>query len=187
MNLAFLASGNGSNMKVIYDACKNGELDASPKVMITDVRNCGALKIAEKIMICYCITSPREDYLISNILQEHEIDLVILAGYLRKVGPITLNNYKERILNIHPALLPKFGGKGMYGLKVHEAVIAAGEKVTGPTVHLVDEEYDNGRILSQCVTPVLQNDTPASLAERVLKEEHKIYAKTIQKFIHKEI
>ena len=125
--------------------------------------------------------------MISNILPEHEIDLIILAGYLRKIGPLTLKRYKGKILNIHPALLPKFGGKGMYGMKVHEAVIAAKEKVSGSTVHIVDEEYDHGQILNQREIPVFEDDTPGSLAARVLIEEHKIYVETIQQILQKEI
>lgn len=100
---------------------------------------------------------------------------------MKKIGPNVLNEYKGRILNIHPALLPKYGGKGMYGAKVHEAVIKNKEKITGVTVHVIDEEYDNGPIISQCEIPVYENDNADTLASRVLKKEHEIFVETLQK------
>jgi phosphoribosylglycinamide formyltransferase-1 len=112
---------------------------------------------------------------------------VILAGYMKLLGPQTLARYRGRILNIHPALLPKFGGKGLYGKKVHEAVLAAGERVTGVTVHLVDERYDSGPILAQSEVPVLEGDTVDSLADRVLVREHELYAETIERIVQGEI
>jgi phosphoribosylglycinamide formyltransferase-1 len=111
----------------------------------------------------------------------HDVDTVILAGYMKKLGPLTLQAFRGRILNIHPALLPKFGGQGMYGKRVHEAVLQAGETVTGVTVHVVDEVYDHGRILAQCIVPVEEGDTVDSLAGRVLQQEHRLYAETLQR------
>jgi phosphoribosylglycinamide formyltransferase-1 len=108
------------------------------------------------------------------------VDTVILAGYMKKLGPATLGAYRGRILNIHPALLPKHGGQGMYGRRVHEAVLAAGETVTGVTVHVVDEQYDHGPILAQREVTVLPGDTVDSLAARVLAQEHRLYAETLQ-------
>ncbi|HEU5194409.1 MAG TPA: formyltransferase family protein, partial [Methylomirabilota bacterium] len=99
------------------------------------------------------------------------VDLVVLAGYMKKLGPRTLAHFRGRIINTHPALLPKFGGRGMYGLHVHGAVLAAGEKTTGASVHLVDEEYDTGRIVAQCEVDVRAGDTPETLAERVQRHE----------------
>jgi phosphoribosylglycinamide formyltransferase-1 len=122
-----------------------------------------------------------EDEEILRVLQRHGVDTVILAGYMKRLGAVTLNAYRGRILNIHPALLPKFGGKGMFGKRVHEAVLAAGEKVTGVTIHLIDEHYDTGPIINQCQVPVLENDTVDSLSERVLKHEHRLYVETLQK------
>jgi phosphoribosylglycinamide formyltransferase-1 len=113
-------------------------------------------------------------------LERHGADTVILAGYMKRLGDITLKAYRGRILNIHPALLPKFGGKGMYGKRVHEAVLAAGEKVTGVTIHLIDENYDTGPIINQCRVPVLENDTADSLSQRVLTHEHRLYVETLQ-------
>jgi phosphoribosylglycinamide formyltransferase-1 len=124
---------------------------------------------------------------ILRLLSRHTVELVILAGYLRKLGPQTLQRYQNRIVNIHPALLPKFGGQGMYGLAVHEAVLAAGEKETGVTIHLVDAEYDHGAILAQCRVPVLAGDTVASLAQRVLECEHRFLIETLGRIIAGEL
>jgi phosphoribosylglycinamide formyltransferase-1 len=109
------------------------------------------------------------------------VDTVILAGYMKRIGPATLAVYRGRILNIHPALLPKFGGQGLYGRRVHEAVLEAGETVTGVTVHVIDEHYDTGPILNQCRVPVQEGDTADSLAERVLRHEHVLYVETLRK------
>ena len=107
--------------------------------------------------------------------------MVCLAGYLKKVGPEIIGRFRGRILNIHPALLPKFGGPGMYGHQVHEAVIAAGEKESGCRVHMVDEEFDHGPILAQAQVPVLPGDTPDTPAARILEQEHGLYPKTIRR------
>ena len=185
--LGFLASHGGSNMQAIIDACKAGRLDARPCVVISNNSDSMALERAKNEGIPhYHISSqthpgPLEDEEILRVLQRHGVDTVILAGYMKRLGPMTLQAYRGRILNIHPALLPKFGGKGMYGKRVHEAVLAAGEKVTGVTIHIVDENYDAGPIINQCQVPVLEGDTVDSLAERVLKHEHVLYAETLQK------
>jgi phosphoribosylglycinamide formyltransferase-1 len=185
--LGFLASHGGSNMQAIIDACKAGRLDARPCVVISNNSDSMALERAKNEGIPhYHISSqthpgPLEDEEILRVLQRHGVDTVILAGYMKKLGPMTLQAYRGRILNIHPALLPKFGGKGMYGKRVHEAVLAAGEKVTGVTIHSVDENYDAGPIINQCQVPVLEGDTVDSLAERVLKHEHVLYVETLQK------
>jgi phosphoribosylglycinamide formyltransferase-1 len=187
LHLGFLASHGGSNMQAIIDACKSGRLDAKPCVVISNNSNSMALQRAKNEGIPHYHIStlthpgPREDEEVLRVLQHHGVDTVILAGYMKKLGPVTLRAYRGRILNIHPALLPRFGGKDMYGKRVHEAVLAAGEKVTGVTVHLVDERYDTGPILAQCQVPVLEGDTADSLAERVLKHEHSLYAETLQK------
>jgi len=115
------------------------------------------------------------------------VDTVILAGYMKKLGPLTLQAFRGRILNIHPALLPKFGGPGMYGKRVHAAVLAAGETVTGVTVHVVDALYDHGRILAQCEVPVREGDTVDSLADRALQQEHRLYTETLRRIAAGEI
>jgi phosphoribosylglycinamide formyltransferase-1 len=185
--LGFLASHGGSNMQAIIDACKAGRLDARPCVVISNNSDSMALERAKNEGIPqYHISSQThpgslEDEEILRVLRRHGVDTVILAGYMKRLGPMTLQAYRGRILNIHPALLPKFGGKGMYGKRVHEAVLAAGEKVTGVTIHIVDENYDAGPIINQRQVPVLEGDTVDSLAERVLKHEHVLYAETLQK------
>jgi len=120
-------------------------------------------------------------------LEKHRVNLIVLAGYMKKLGPKTLARYRGRVVNIHPALLPKFGGKGMFGHHVHDAVIAAGEKESGATVHIADEEYDRGRILAQKRVPVMPDDTSESLAARVLEVEHELYAETLQRIAKGEI
>jgi phosphoribosylglycinamide formyltransferase-1 len=111
------------------------------------------------------------------------VELVILAGYMKKLGMKTLEHYRGRILNIHPSLLPKFGGQGRYGIHVHEAVLAAGERETGATVHLVEGEYDQGTILSQCRVPVYTGDTADTLAQRVLVQEHRLLVETLEQIL----
>lgn len=114
---------------------------------------------------------------------EHAVDIIVLAGYMKKLGPRTLSRFEGRILNIHPALLPKFGGKGMYGMHVHEAVIASGETVSGVSIHVVDAEYDTGPIIAQARVPVEPTDTADTLAARVLQREHKLFPETLQKIV----
>ena len=194
INLGFLASGRGSNMQAIIDACRDGRLNANPAVVISNNASSVALERARNADIpgyhLGLITHPDPDtldFMIIEILQRYEVNLVILAGYMQKIRPKVLNTFKNRIINIHPSLLPKFGGRGMYGMKVHEAVLAAGEKETGATIHLVNNEYDGGLILAQCKAPVEQNDTPESLAARVINVEHRLYVETLQKIINGEI
>jgi phosphoribosylglycinamide formyltransferase-1 len=187
LHLGFLASHGGSNMQAIIDACKVGRLDAKPCVVVSNNSESMALQRAKNEGIPHYHISavthpgPLEDEEILRVVRRHGVDTIILAGYMKMLGPATLRAYRGRILNIHPALLPKFGGKDMYGKRVHAAVLAAGEKVTGVTIHLVDEHYDTGPILNQCLVPVLPGDTADSLAERVLKHEHALYVETLQK------
>jgi len=188
MNIGFLASHGGSNMQAIIDACKAGRLSAVPVVVISNNGESRALERArnEAIPSYYLSgkTHPDPDGLdqaILDVLILHGVDVVALAGYMKKLGPKTLAHFRGRILNIHPALLPKHGGKGMYGIRVHEAVITAGETESGVTVHLVTEEYDRGPILAQVRVPVMPGDTPETLAERVLVQEHILYPATLQR------
>ena len=187
LHLGFLASHGGSNMQAIIDACKQGRLDAKPCVVISNNSDSMALTRAGTEGIpryhISAATHPgeTEDRAILRTLQAHDVDTVILAGYMKRIGPATLQAYRGRILNIHPALLPKFGGLGLYGKQVHEAVLRAGEKVTGVTVHVVDEQYDTGPILNQTQVPVMVGDTVDSLAERVLAQEHLLYVETLRK------
>ena len=191
MNLGFLASHNGSNMQAIVDRCKSGAVRATPAVVVSNNSGSGALERArtEGIPACHISgkTHPDEDQAILDALVSHGVDLVILAGYMKKLGRKTLARYRGAILNIHPALLPRHGGEGMYGLLVHESVIASGDTETGVTVHLVDAQYDTGPIVAQTRVPVLPGDTPESLQARVLKQEHEFFSATIQGIIDGEI
>jgi len=194
MNIGFLASHGGSNMQAIIDACKSGKLQATPAVVISNNSDSGAIARAETEGIPYYYlsgkTHPEPEELDRAILEtflRHSVDIIVLAGYMKKLGPKTLSRFRGRILNIHPALLPKYGGKGMYGIRVHEAVIAAGEKESGVSIHFVDENYDTGPIIAQTRVPVLPDDTPETLAARVLVQEHILYPATLQRIVTGEI
>jgi len=188
--LGFLASHRGSNMQHIIDACKDSRLGAMPVVVISNNGASGALDRAEQEGIpAYHISSKRFpdpdelDCVMRDTLLRHEVDLVILAGFMRKVGSKTISAFAGHIINIHPALLPKYGGPGMYGSNVHERVLASGDRETGVTIHVVTDQYDTGPILTQRKVPVLEGDTLESLADRVLVVEHQLYVETIDKII----
>ncbi len=189
LRLAVLASGRGSNFEAILNNIKQGRLDASIRVVISNKASAGALEIARQNRIAAVHISKKQfpeqeqfDEQLLSILNEYQVNFIVLAGYLKMLSPFVVRKFKNRILNIHPALLPSFGGKGMYGIKVHEAVLDYGCKVSGVTVHLVDEKYDTGSpVLQRCV-PVQDDDTPETLAARVLKEEHQIYTEALQLF-----
>lgn len=194
MRIAFFASHGGSNMQAILDAAQSGELHATPSLLICNNPNAQAIKRAKSsdmpVFVINGRTHPDEnekDSAMAQVLSDANIDIIVLAGYMKKIGPKVLSNFSDRILNIHPALLPDFGGKGMYGMRVHNAVIAEGATESGPTVHLVNGEYDEGRILAQKRISLTQDETPESLAKRVLKEEHSIFWQTLEKIVHGEI
>ncbi len=189
LNLVVLASGGGTNLQAIIDNIEAGKLDAQIKAVISNNSKSGALERARNHKIPDIHLSQKQfatpdefDQKLLSVLKEKETDLVVLAGYMKMISPTVIREYKNRIINIHPALLPSFGGKGMYGIHVHEAVIGSGVKVTGVTVHTVDEVYDHGPILFQKCVPVLADDTPESLQQRVLPHEHEAYSKVIQLF-----
>ena len=167
-NIAIFASGGGSNLQAIIDACKSGKLDAKVCVVISNNKNAFALQRAESENIPgYHLIDENKIY---NTLRNYETDFIFLCGYLKKIGKSILDAYE--IYNIHPALLPKYGGKGMYGINVHKAVLEAKEKETGVTLHRVDASYDTGEIIAQTKVPVLDGDTPEVLAASVLAREH---------------
>lgn len=193
LRLGILASGGGSNLQAIIDACKSGWLDGEVRVVISNTPEAGALQRARAEGIPSFRLSSRTnpdpedlDRAILRTLREQEVEWVILAGYLKKLGRETLESFRGRILNIHPALLPKFGGPGMYGQHVHQAVLAAGEKTTGASVHLVDEQYDHGEVIAQREVPVQEGDTPATLAARVLETEHALLIDTLRRISEEE-
>jgi phosphoribosylglycinamide formyltransferase-1 len=189
LNLAILASGGGTNLQALIDAIEQGELSAEIKIVISNNSKAFALERARNHNIATLhlshkqFATPEEfDQRLLEVLTENQIDMVILAGYMKILSPVIIRAYKNRILNIHPALLPHFGGPGMYGIHVHEAVIKSGVKITGVTVHIVDEVYDHGAIVIQKPVEVKDDDTPETLAERVLKVEHQTYKEAIQLF-----
>jgi len=180
--IGFMASHGGSNMQAIIDAIKVGKIDAEAACLISNNSKSGAMERAAKEGIPHYHISGKthpdpeqHDKAIIDTFHKHNVNIIVLAGYMRKVNPRIIKEWEGRVLNIHPALLPKFGGKGMWGMHVHEAVIAAGEKESGPTVHIVDEHFDHGRILAQLKVPVHPDDTPETLAARVLEKEHQLY------------
>jgi phosphoribosylglycinamide formyltransferase-1 len=194
IRLGFLASHGGSNMQSIIDECKTGKVAATPACIISNNSSSMALQRAEKENIpAYHISSakyPTQDELDDAIIaafKAHGVNIIILAGYMKYLSPKVIRAFGGKVLNIHPALLPKFGGKGMYGKKVHEAVIAAKEEFSGPTVHLVDEHYDHGRILGQKKVPVLPDDNLDTLAARVLEQEHILYPDVVRRIANGEI
>lgn len=181
-------------MQAILDRCRDGSLPAEPTLLICNNPKAKALERAKSARFPGIVingkTHPNPDALDKAMmvaLIEAGIELVILAGYMKLLGPATLAAFRNRIVNIHPSLLPNFGGKGMFGIRIHEAVLQANEKVTGATVHLVDGDYDDGQILQQATVQVLPDDTPESLQARVLKTEHLLYPDTIAKIVRGEI
>lgn len=194
LRLAVFASHEGTNLQALIDAQFEGRLLAEIVCVISNNSDSGALRRANSANIPgYHITDKMYDDLndyiqaLLGILEKHNVNLIALAGYMKMMPVEIIRKYNNHILNIHPALLPKYGGKGMYGLNVHKAVIEAGERISGATVHLVTEEYDRGRILNQVQVEVLPGDTPETLAARILPFEHKLYVETINKIARKEI
>jgi len=183
-----LASGGGTNLQAIIDACDSGEIDGDVVVVISNVPEAYALERARAHGIpAFAFPHKgmtREDHEkdVIECLVQHQVDIVALAGYLRMMTPLFINKYAGRIMNTHPALLPSFGGKDMHGLKVHQAVIDYGCKVSGCTIHFVTAEVDGGQIILQKSVPVLEDDTAETLQERILKEEHKLFPRAIQLF-----
>ncbi len=183
--IAVLASGSGTNLQALIDHFSDSPV-AEIGLVISDRGDAGALERARAAGIpahhipvqTRPIAAVTADTL--DALESAGTDLVVLAGYLRLIHADILRRYSHRVLNIHPALLPAFGGKGMYGRRVHEAVLASGSRITGATVHFVNERYDDGRILAQWPVPVLEGDSPATLAERVLRVEHALYPATVE-------
>lgn len=186
-NIAVFASGSGSNAENIIRHF-NGGNTAAVKLVVCNKENARALERAANLGIP-SVVMPREELTCENpqkllaLLNGKDIDLIVLAGYLLKIPEALTIRFKERIINIHPALLPKFGGKGMYGMNVHRAVIEAGEAESGITIHLVDAVYDNGKILFQATCPVLPTDTPESLAAKIHALEKEHFPAVVEKYI----
>jgi len=190
IRIAILVSGHGrgSNMAAIIDACQRGEIDGWVVLVIGTRREAPALQRASEKGVPTRVISPRnlseEEYAqrLLHALGEAKADLVCLAGYMRLLPTPVVQAYAGRVMNIHPALLPLFGGKGMYGEHVHRAVLDSGMKVSGCTVHFVDEHYDTGPIIVQRCVPVEEEDTWETLAARVLVQEHQAYVQAVKLF-----
>ncbi|EOA38722.1 hypothetical protein CARUB_v10010847mg [Capsella rubella] len=185
--LAVFVSGGGSNFKKIHEGCSVGSVKGDVVLLVTNKKDCGGAEYARSNGIPVLVfpkakrepsdgLSPTE---LVDVLREYGVDFVLLAGYLKLIPVELVQAFPKRILNIHPALLPAFGGKGLYGERVHKAVLASGARYSGPTIHFVDEEYDTGRILAQSAVRVNANDTAEELAKRVLHEEHKLYVEVV--------
>ncbi|SYZ73813.1 Phosphoribosylglycinamide formyltransferase [Candidatus Zixiibacteriota bacterium] len=190
VKLAVFISGSGSNLQALIDSSKAGRLSAEIVLVVSSRNDAYGLVRAQNEGISTFVyrskdfQTPEEgaEHLL-HIMEEYDVDYIALAGYLKMVPLSIIRKYKNRIVNIHPALLPKYGGKGMYGHHVHEAVLASGDTESGATVHIVDEIYDHGKILLQKRVPIHPGDTPDSLAERVLAVEHQIYAEALEQLI----
>lgn len=183
VRIAVLASGSGTNLQAIIDYNKKlGSLASGEVVLVGSNRESGgAIERARAAGIPAEVFDASDDgSALVALLKRHSIDLVVLAGYLKHLPPMAINAYHARMINIHPGLLPEFGGAGMYGQRVHMAVIASGTKYTGVSVHFVDDEFDHGPLIAQWRVPVEPGDTPESLAARVLQVEHKVYPPIVE-------
>ena len=188
MNLAVFVSGGGTNLQAIIDAVNNGEIPNSKIELIIADRNCYAIERASTNNIKHFLFNRKEknSAAIVSLLQEHKISHIVLAGYLSILDETICQIWENKIINIHPSLLPKYGGKGMYGEHVHKAVIENKEMVSGATVHYVTEGIDDGNILIQKEIAVEENDTSSSLQQKVLKIEHEILIESLKILYAKE-
>ena len=192
--IAVFVSGGGSNFKVIHHQIQKREISGEIVLVISNNPNCGAIEYANEnsipIIIINAAQYPnphtRDEFLIETCLKA-EIDLICLAGYMKMLPSAFVKQYENKILNIHPGLLPEFGGKGFFGMRVHEAVINSGKRESGATVHFVDEIYDHGPIILQKKVEVLETDTAESLAARILKLEHELFPEVVKAFCENKI
>ncbi|HUU44926.1 MAG TPA: phosphoribosylglycinamide formyltransferase [Acidobacteriota bacterium] len=189
LRVAVMASGGGTNLQAILDQITEGKLDARVVVVVSNNRNAQALERARQAGVEAVHWSEKkagspEAFTrgLLDVFRKARVELVVLAGYMKLVPREVVDAYEGRMINTHPALLPKFGGEGFYGIRVHEAVLAAGETVSGATVHFVDPEYDRGPIFMQRQVPVQPGDTPESLRDRVLAVEHELLPAAIARF-----
>jgi phosphoribosylglycinamide formyltransferase 1 len=182
--------GRGTNVQALLDACAGGEIAARVGVVVATRSDAPVLERARAMQVATAVVSPRkyqEDEAgyadaLGRVLARHDIGLICLAGYMRRLPSAIVAAYAGRILNVHPALLPLFGGRGMYGEHVHQAVLDSGMKVSGCTIHFVDEHYDTGPIILQTAVPIEDEDTPETLAARILPCEHQAYIRAVRLF-----
>lgn len=188
-HLVVFASGNGSTLQAIIDSIQNKKLEAQIDLVVSDNPDAYALTRAKDNHIAtYTIQSKNftaRDLELATILTNYSVDLIVLAGYLKMIGPKLLESYQ--LINTHPSLLPKFGGKGMHGMHVHEAVVEAKEKVTGATIHFVNNEYDKGNIISQTQVKVLPTDTAKTVSQKVQAAEKIQLIEVLNRFVNHEI
>ncbi len=189
LRVCVFASGRGSNLLSLLQHIEEGLVKAQVVMVISNKSTAGALEIARShgipaVHISDTHFASEKEYIerLLSLLKQYDVQLIVLAGYLKMIPAEIVERYRHRIINIHPALLPSFGGKGLYGHHVHQAVLEYGCKVSGATVHLVDVEYDSGAPIIQKCVPVLDDDTPETLAERVLQVEHEILPQAVQLF-----
>lgn len=183
VRIGVLASGGGTNLQALIDylAARKDVTIAQIAVVAANRENAGALERARTASIPAETFNAADDGVsLLDTLRRHEVDLVVLAGYMKKIPPSVIKAYHRRMINIHPGLLPDFGGAGMYGSRVHSAVLAAGVGTTGVTVHFVDDEYDHGPTIAQWRIAVREDDTPETLAARVLEVEHQVYPRAVE-------
>jgi len=189
MRLAVFASGSGTNFQAMLDAIDAGDLPAEVVCCVSNTPDAGALDRADRHDVPTAVIEPSSfdapapfGRALLETLEAHDTSFVALAGYMQKIPPNVVDIYRGRMTNIHPALLPAFGGKGMYGMHVHRAVIEYGVHWSGATVHLVDEEYDRGPVVLQEPVPVYADDTPQELADRIRPIEHRLYPEALRLF-----
>ncbi|MCX8057215.1 MAG: phosphoribosylglycinamide formyltransferase [Ignavibacteria bacterium] len=187
--IGVFASGRGSNLQAIIDAIEQGELNCEIAFVLSNNSNSGALEIARSKNIPAIHLSEKkyhkENFELSliDVLENYKPDLIVLAGYMKLVPSMVIERFRNKIINIHPALLPKYGGKGMFGINVHRAVFESNEKESGVTVHVVNEKYDEGKILYQEKIDITDCNSPEEIAQKVLKVEHRVYPQVIQKIV----
>jgi len=186
-NIAIFASGSGSNAENIYNYFSKNK-DVNIKLIITNNKNAFVIERAKKLGVD-CKIINKKDFshseLVLNTLKEYNINFIVLAGFLLLVPKYLIENYTDKIINIHPALLPNYGGKGMYGMNVHNSVIENKEKQSGITIHYVNENYDEGNTIFQAKCEITKNDTPELLAEKIHKLEYEFFPKVIDELLHK--
>jgi phosphoribosylglycinamide formyltransferase-1 len=192
LKLGFLASGSASSARAIVAALEAGDLAGEARLMVSNNKSAPALAFAQEHGIAaVCIPTQADpaaaDARIGAAMAEHGVELIVMSGYLRHLGPKTLARFSGRILNIHPGPLPEFGGEGMYGRRVHEAVLAAGVAQSGIVIHLVDEEYDHGAPIARKAVQVLAGDTPETLEDRVRAAEPGFFVETLQRLSRGEL
>lgn len=191
MRIAFLASHNGSAARAIADACLDAALNAAPVLLISNNPDSPALGWARDMHLKTAVINAKNaqdpDQAIANLFIDNEIDLVVCSGYMKLIGPRTIESVQGAILNTHPALLPRHGGKGMYGRHVHQAVFDGRDVETGVTIHLVDGEYDHGRVIAQKRLPVQDGESVDMIEAKVKSAEPGFYIETIQKILSGEI